>query len=147
MPHPMFERLRQTYAGLESRYAAHARVARFLLAGSTGAAIDLGLLFVLVRVFGIRYMVSVFVAYVVAYGASFVLQKSWTFRDRSLGRIRAQAAWYFLVTAANIGLNSLLVYLFVEKAGIDYLAAQAVSAALIAVESYFIYRRIFRNPV
>ncbi|MGA3193329.1 MAG: GtrA family protein [Candidatus Bathyarchaeia archaeon] len=139
--------MKLTYTGFESRYAACAKVARFLVAGATGAAIDLGLLFVLVHIFGFWYVASVTAACIVAYGASFVLQKSWTFRDRSLDRVPAQAAWYFLVTVANIGLNSLLVYLFVEKASMNYLVAQVLSSVLVAIESYFIYRRIFRSSV
>ena len=55
-----------------------------------------------------------------------------------------QLGVFFAVNLVNLGINAGLLYLFVEYLGIWYIAAQLIAAILIAFESYFVYRAIFR---
>jgi putative flippase GtrA len=60
--------------------------------------------------------------------------------------MHVQLGIYFFVAVGNLVLNTVLMYLFVEKIGLYYLIAQIVASALIAVESFFVYQRlIFRR--
>lgn len=124
------------------------RLVRYLISGGTGAAVDFGLLFALTDWLGLWYLASAVIAFVVAFGVSFVLQKLWTFRDRATDRVKRQLAFYLAVALANLVLNTALVFVFVEYAGLYYLFAQFLAAGLIAVSSFFIYRRlIFASPL
>ncbi|MBU6231435.1 MAG: GtrA family protein [Patescibacteria group bacterium] len=136
----------EAYCKLDQRYSRHMKVLRFIIAGGTAAVVDLAALFLLTSVAHVWYLLSAVIAFILAFGVSFMLQKYWTFRDRSSDRIHSQAAIYFIVTGINLGLNTLFVWLFVEYADFNYMIAQIVTSALIAVESYFIYQRfVFKD--
>ncbi len=142
----MIKRAKDLYARLDERYPSYARVFRFLFSGGTALGTDLVLLYIFTDIFGIWYLASAVAAFILAFSVSFVLQKFWTFGDHSREGIHMQMSLYFLVAVANLVLNTLLVYAFVERASMHYLLAQIVASALIAIESFFIYQRfIFQS--
>jgi putative flippase GtrA len=121
------------------------RVLRFIIGGGIGAATDLAILYAMTDIFHVWYVISTAVAFIIAFIVSFVLQKYWTFQDHSNDRIHSQIALYFAVAAINTFLNTLLVYLFVNFYNVHYLIGQIIASILIAGESYFIYRWLFRT--
>ncbi len=129
-----------TYSSLDARFPLLVKLARYVVSGGTAAFVDLFLLFVLTSLAHIWYLASAIVAYIVAFGVSFTLQKYWTFRDRSSDRVRTQAAVYFFISGANLCINTGLVYIFVDVAHINYLLSQVIAAAIVACESYFAYQ-------
>lgn len=124
------------------------RVAKYITAGGTAAAVDLGLLYLLTDIARLHYLVSATLAFIVAFWVSFILQKFWTFGDDTRDRIHTQAVVYFVIAVANVGVNALLMYLFVSVFGIWYFLAQIIAGALIACYSFLIYRRfVFRTQI
>ncbi|OHA17470.1 MAG: hypothetical protein A3H57_00030 [Candidatus Taylorbacteria bacterium RIFCSPLOWO2_02_FULL_43_11] len=129
----------------------------YVFSGGTGAFVNLFTLFVLTHVFRIWYLLSSIVAFLTAFGFSFYLQKHWTFRDHSNDGIQKQMSVYMLVSLINLVVNTALMYLFVDVIGkmlvpnfynntLWYLLSQFVSAGLIAIESFFVYRSfVFRR--
>ena len=115
-------------------------VMRFLLAGGVGVATNLSVLFVLTEYAGLYYLVSVAAAFWCSFVVSFVLQKFWTFQDVSTTQVRRQALLYISVAAVNFCINVALMYVFVDKFHLWYVAAQALASLLIAILSFFIYR-------
>ncbi|OGG93609.1 hypothetical protein A2609_00400 [Candidatus Kaiserbacteria bacterium RIFOXYD1_FULL_47_14] len=142
----MIKRARDLYTQIDERYPTCVLIFRFLLSGGTSASTDLVLLYLFTDIFGIWYLTSAVAAFILAFGVSFTLMKFWTFGDHSQEGLHMQLGIYFLVAIINLALNTLLVYLFVEWAGLYYLFAQIVAGALIAIESFFVYQRfIFRK--
>lgn len=142
----MIDRVKDIYTRFDERYPAHTQIFRFLLSGGASFGTDLALLYVFTDVFDIWYLTSAVVAFILAFFVSFTLMKFWTFGDSSREGMHTQMGAYFLVAVINLVLNTLLVYVFVETAGLHYLLAQVVASLLIAVESFFVYQRfIFRN--
>jgi putative flippase GtrA len=121
--------------------AKAAKGARFFISGGTAAAVNLGLLYMLTEFFDIWYIFSEISAFSTAVVVSFCLQKFWTFNDRSLHMIRRQALVFASITIVNLALNTGLLFLFTETFGIYYVWSQILAGALIAVESYFAYRK------
>ena len=121
---------------------------RYLIAGGTSTAIDLGILYVLTEFAGWWYLVSATAAFIVAFFVSFILQKFYTFNNRDTSRktVATQGAFYFTLALTNLGINTILMYALVEWAGVWYFLAQIISAAAIAVESFFIYRFVIFHP-
>lgn len=143
----MIERATSLYALAKERYPAHVKVGRFLVSGGFATGVNLGLLYTLTDWFGLWYLASAIVAFVVAFFISFTLQKFWTFEDRSQDGIHFQAGLFFAAALFNLGLNTLGLYLLVEYAGVHYLIAQIALSMVIAVENFFVYQRlIFRAP-
>jgi putative flippase GtrA len=123
------------------------KVVRYLISGGTAAATDLVLLYIFTSILHIWYLISAILAFIIAFVVSFILQKFWTFTDRSTERWRSQATIYFIITSTNLGLNTLLMYVFVDYFHIHYMISQFIVSGLIAIESYFIYQIfVFKKP-
>lgn len=145
----MVDIVKKIYAVIDAKNPILTKIFRYIISGGTAAVVDLSLLYLFTDIFGIWYLFSAVGAFLVAFLVSFNLQKYWTFKDGSKDRIKTQAAGYFLITAINLGLNTLGIFLLVHYGKIHYLPAQFIVSALIAVESYFIYHFVFidRPPV
>lgn len=113
---------------------------RYLMSGGTAAAVNFLFLYIFTELFGVYYLVSVVLAFLIAVVVSFVLQKYWTFQDRSKDMMHKQAMVYVGVAICNTILNTFLVFVFVEYVHIHYMLGQFFSSGLIAFESFFIYK-------
>jgi len=80
------------------------------------------------------------IAFLVALNAGFFLQKLFTFREYSKHRSLQQFFLYTALALCNLAMNTLIVYVLVEYAGVHYLVAQTIGASSVAFVSYFIYR-------
>lgn len=130
------------------RIRRYQRLLRYLISGGTAAAIDLGVLYILTDFFLIHYLWSAIWAFVISFFVSFLLQKFWTFQDTETNRMHVQMTVYFLVAVANLTLNTLLMYLFVDRFHIWYVLAQILASGLIACESFFISRSfVFKSKI
>lgn len=125
---------------------AQRRVLKFIVAGGTGAVVNLSILFCLTDLLHVYYLLSSVVSFIVSVGVSFVLQKYWAFRDRTENAEKTRAVTYLVMQISNLGINTLLLYISVSIFGFWYLAAQVVISLLIAVSTYQVNRMlIFRN--
>jgi len=120
------------------------RVARFIISGATATGTTLGTLYVLSDLWGMWYVPASIVAYLAGFLISFSLQKFWTFQDSSIEMMRIQLIAYGGIVILNLGLNTLLIFLFVEYLGLWSVVAQAIASLLIAIESFFLFRWLFR---
>lgn len=123
-----------------SLYANRQIIVRYLVSGGTAAFTDIGLLYVLTKFVGLWYLASAVLAFIVAFGVSFTLQKFWTFQDKDLQAVKRQAGLYFLAAIVNLCLNTLLVYLMTDFLGIFYVISQVIAAGLVAIWSFFVYK-------
>jgi putative flippase GtrA len=123
--------------------ASVARVVRYGLSGILALTTNVGLLFVCVRWLGFGYLMGTTIAFIGTVIVSFLLQKFWTFDDRSSDGVHYQLSWYLLLSFLNIFVNALLMYSFVGILHINYLLAQILSSGTIAVYGFFVYRVIF----
>lgn len=117
-------------------------IGRFLIAGSIGAVTNIGGLFIFTEYIGLYYLVSASISFVLACCVGFSLQKFWTFRERSIEGMHAQAIGFFVISGINFFVNIALLYVLVEKIHIWYIFAQVIVSACIAVSSFFLYRHI-----
>ncbi|MDB5239096.1 MAG: putative glycosyltransferase [Candidatus Parcubacteria bacterium] len=115
------------------------KLVRYLFSGGVAAVTDLVLLYVFTDVAHIWYVASSVLAFLVAFGVSFFLQKFFTFQDNGTQGMRGQAAIYLAVTGTNLAINTGLIYLLVQYTGLHYLPAQILTSIIVAVESYVLY--------
>lgn len=115
---------------------------KFIISGSTAALVNFGTFFILNSFFSVYYLLSSVVAFSVAAIASFCLQKFWTFEDQSFRRVHIQFSLFVGIISLNLGLNTLLVYLFVSLLGLSHLLSQILAGILVALESFFVFRHI-----
>ena len=108
---------------------------KFCLVGSTGALIHLGLLYSLTEVFHIWYMVSSAAAFMVAVANNFVLNKYWTFRDKT-PQIPRQFVVYTVVNSISLGINLSVLYILTEYTGMWYMTAQIIAIFVALTNNY-----------
>lgn len=138
----MIDWTKDKYTELSGRYPKHAKVVRYLISGGTAAFTNAAFLFIFTDVIGIWYIFSGIMAFILAFIVSFTLQKFWVFEDRSRDQIHKQAVIYLTVAVTNLVLNTILLYMQVEYLGVYYVLAQLIASALIAVESFFVYKLV-----
>lgn len=88
---------------------------------------------------GVPYLIGSAAGVLCSLTISFLLQKYWTFADRAPGRTHAQFILYIALGVFNLALNEVIVFVLIGKLGVFHLLAQAVSAALIGINSFFVY--------
>lgn len=116
------------------------RVLKFFCTGMLGLGVNLGS-FRALHLLGVPYLTGSVSAFLAAMLVGFVLQKYWTFEERTPERASTQFVLYAALACTNLAVNTLLVFLLVEYAGAYYLVAQAAGAGAVALASYFVYER------
>lgn len=118
---------------------------KYVISGGLSAVTTVSILYMLTQWMGLWYIFSTIIAYLIGFIVSFTLQKFWTFQNNQNDRIASQAFFYFLIVAGNLGLNTLGVYILVEKFRMWYILADVVTIVLIACESFFLYALVFKK--
>lgn len=124
----------------------HYRIVKYLIAGGTAAIIDLFFLHVFTDWLGVWYLYSAVIAFLLALGVSFGLQKFWVFNNHSLDKVHHQAIMHSILGLFNTGANAVLMFLLVSGIGIHYLIAQIIGGGVIAVFNFVIYRQVIFKP-
>lgn len=135
---------------IDKIFGRYAIFARYLFSGGTAFATNVVVLYILTEyVFGIEYlMVSVVLAFLIAFIVSFLMMKHVTFQDGQSEKIHRQLVVYFAVAIFNLFLNSFLVLFFTQNIGIWYIFSQVMSSLIIAIWNFFIYKYlIFTKPI
>ena len=146
--HGQREKVLEMYHAVSTSYPAQMRIVRFIISGGAATTVNLGTLFTLTHFWGVWYIYSSIAAFAVSFFVSFTLQKLWTFGDTSRDRVHVQAALFLSVILVALGINTALIYLFVEYAHTHYLIGQFVSGLCIAVINFLSYKHlVFRDTV
>lgn len=118
------------------------KAVRYIISGGTGAAVNIGIFFVLVHVLGLWYLASSVCAFTMSVFVGFYLQRRWTFRQSAPQTMNRQAVRYFLVALFNLACNTVIVYAAVEYLRLWYLASQILAGGIVAIASFFIYKHL-----
>lgn len=144
--------LEKNYQKIHSRFKRHAppilynnafrhrQIIKFLIAGGTSTSIDIFVFTALIYWVGLWYIASSISSFIIAFWVSFGLQKFWTFRDKNTEKIVTQTYLYFIVAIVNLGISTLLIYIFVDYIHIHKFFSKVIANIIIAAESFFIYR-------
>lgn len=127
---------------LLSRLLGSSRVLRFLISGGTALLINLLTLYFVADVLHVWYLTASIIAFIVTFAVSFSMQKLWTFKERTSETIYMQVGLSFVVAGGNLLLNTFLMYIFVEHFLFHHILAQIIASALIACESFFLYKHV-----
>jgi putative flippase GtrA len=111
------------------RPASWLQLARFGIVGCSGYVINLGVFTLLAGTLGVQHILAAIGAFCVAVTSNFLWNRHWTF-DRGDGPAHFQAARFFTVSLAALGLNLVVLEALVASGSVDDLAAQAIAVAV-----------------
>ena len=118
------------------------QVRNFLIVGCTVTLIDFVLLRVLTEYAGLWYLASAVISFIISTIINYLLSMKFVFKGRE-GRSKTQEFLIFAVlNLIGLGLTTLLMWLFVEKAGLYYMLAKVFTTGVVMFWSFF-SRKIF----
>jgi dolichol-phosphate mannosyltransferase len=101
---------------------------KFGLVGGSGYLINLGVFALLAGSLGIHHVVAALGAFAVAVTNNFLWNRHWTFGPGD-SPAHFQAARFFTVSLASLGLNIAILELLLSTGGVGELTAQAIAVA------------------
>lgn len=128
-----------------------AKITRFVMSGGTSAAVNLGLLHLLISVAGMRGGLREDVASVIALELSvlfqFTLCRVWVWRNTPRGATplwRELLAFHGAIAVTSVG--RLLLFSIMRQLGVHYLPNAVLGIGCAAVANFFLYDRlVFRR--
>lgn len=111
---------------------------RFILSGGISAFVNVGSLSIFYYVFGVYYITASMMAFVVAFFVSLILQKLWTFKDKSLGDMYWQTGKYLATSLFGLAINTFFLYIFVDYFNFYVFLAQICSGIITGTCTFFL---------
>jgi putative flippase GtrA len=117
----------------------------FMVAGEIAALSNLVLFYIFLNWFHIWYLIASIASFILSVVVGFYLQKHLTFKDVNKSETLRQAGIFFLVSMVNLGINILLMLLFVEVFKLDKILSKIFTLAILACWNYFVYEKFVFN--
>lgn len=120
------------------RLLADQRV-RFLLVGGLNTAFGYALFVILELSIGHRigYLLSLYLAYVIAVVVGFLMHRHFTYRVTGTGNVLLDLARFAGVSLVSLAVNTAALPLLVELAGLNPIPAQAIIVVATTLVNYF----------
>ncbi len=109
---------------------------RYILAGALAYAIDYSALAMLTNIFGLYYLTSAAIAFILGAVTSYVLNITWVFDERTLKDRRLEASVFFAIGIIGLFLNHYCILFFTERVKLHYLISKFVSTIAVAAVNF-----------
>lgn len=119
-----------------------AQILKFGVVGGTAFLIDYGVMIALTELCGINYLISSGISFVVSVIYNYILSVRWVFEVDENGDKRKEFIIFIVLSVIGLGLNQLLMWVFVSTIHIFYMVAKIIVTAIVMVYN-FITRKLF----
>ena len=113
---------------------------RFVIVGGVNTSVGLSVIFGAKFFFGFGDVAANAVGYSIGLTVSFLLNRSWTFRDT--GPVWAAAIRFFLAFAASYALNLSTVLLLIHRTGMNAYLSQSIGVPVYTICFYLLSKFI-----
>lgn len=110
---------------------------RYTFVGGAAFLVDFGSLFVLTDFFGVYYLISAAIAFILGLIVNYALSISWVFNKRTLGNKKLEFGVFALIGIIGLGLNEVLIWFLTEDLQLYYLISKIVAAVIILFWNFF----------
>lgn len=108
------------------------RFIRFAIVGLSNTAVDL-LIFNMLLFLQVNTYIAASISFIVAVTNSYVLNRSWTFRDRKSARIGKQYTLFLLTNTVGLIFNTIIIFLFTQYLPLGSETITANLAKIVAI--------------
>lgn len=119
-----------------------AQVLKFGVVGGTAFLIDYSIMIALTEFFGINYLISSGISFVVSVIYNYILSVHWVFDVDKVGDKKKEFIVFILLSVIGLGLNQLLMWVFVSRVHVFYMLAKIFVTAIVMIYN-FVTRKIF----
>lgn len=113
---------------------------KFGVVGVIASLIDFGVLYVLTEFLGINYLVSSTISFLASVIFNYILSVKWVFVTAKTNKTK-ELLLFTVLSAVGLVINNLLMWVFVEKAGVYYMLAKVIATVVVMLYN-FISRKI-----
>lgn len=120
-------------------------IAQFMKFGFVGViafVIDYGVMIFLTEVFGVPYLISTTISFVVSVIFNYFASMRFVFKRKDDMSRRREFIIFIVLSVCGLGINDLLMWLMVDSLYIDYRLSKIVVTVVVAVWN-FVTRKIF----
>ena len=117
------------------------QILKFGLVGGTAFVIDYVLLYLCTEFLHIHYLISSIISFTVSVIFNYILSIKWVFDVKKKQDVK-DFVIFIILSVIGLEINSLIMYVMVEKFGVYYMLSKIVSTAVVMVYN-FITRKIF----
>lgn len=110
---------------------------RYLFVGGAAFIVDFISLFILTDLFGIYYLISAAIAFILGLLANYFLSISWVFNKRKLKNTHVEFGVFGAIGIVGLGLNEVLIWFFTQDLQIFYLFSKIFAAVIILFWNFF----------
>ena len=119
-----------------------AQIFKFGVVGGTAFLIYYGVMIALTELCGINYLISSGISFVVSVIYNYILSVRWVFEVDENGDKRKEFVIFIVLSLIGLGLNQLLMWVFVSMIHIFYMVAKIIVTAIVMLYN-FITRKLF----
>ncbi|MBI5680415.1 MAG: GtrA family protein [Methanobacterium sp.] len=109
----------------------HIQFFRYIFVGGIAFIVDFGSLFILTQYFGIYYLFSAAIAFILGLIANYALSIKWVFNKRTLNNIWSEFTIFTVIGVIGLGLTVLFMWFFTEYITLYYLFSKIITASLV----------------
>lgn len=119
-----------------------AQFMKFGIVGVIAFVIDYGVMIFLTEVFGVPYLISTTISFVVSVIFNYFASMRFVFKRKDDMSRRREFIIFIVFSVCGLGINDLLMWLMVDSLYIDYRLSKIVVTVVVAVWN-FVTRKIF----
>ena len=119
-----------------------AQFMKFGIVGVIAFVIDYGVMIFLTEVFGVPYLISTTISFVVSVIFNYFASMRFVFKRKDDMSRRREFIIFIVLSVCGLGINDLLMWLMVDNLYIDYRLSKIVVTVVVAVWN-FVTRKIF----
>lgn len=110
---------------------------RYGFVGGAAFLVDYGVLVLLTEVFGMHYLLSATISFILGLVTNYLLSVVWVFNNRTLGNRWAEFTVFAIIGVIGLGLNALIMYVCTDKMGIHYMISKIISTVIVFFWNFF----------
>ncbi|MEG0757983.1 MAG: GtrA family protein [Raoultibacter sp.] len=119
-----------------------AQVMKFGIVGVIAFVIDYGLLIFLTEVFGVDYLVSATISFIVSVVFNYVASMRYVFSHKEGMSKRREFILFIILSIIGLIINNVFLWIGVDLLGVDYRISKIIVTALVMVWN-FVTRKLF----
>ena len=118
---------------------------RYGFVGGIAFVADYSSLYTLTEWFGLQYLVSAAVAFIIGLTINYLLSNWIVFSTHRLQNRWIEFAIFAVIGIIGLGLNEAIMYVCCEKIGMHYMVAKLISTALVFLWNFFVRKLTLFN--
>jgi len=110
---------------------------RYIFVGGAAFLVDFTSLFILTQYFGIFYLISAALAFILGLAVNYLLSVRWVFNNRKLEKRSFEFGIFAIIGIVGLALNEFFIWFFTQDIQIFYLYSKILAAVIILFWNFF----------